>query len=319
MAAGSKYYDIVLYSKTGLGRTTLAGKLLDLENTDDSKIHQFGFQLSKPYSGEPIAGKCELISNEETKVRVLDVPGLSGIVTGQQTTEQKNEEIVRWIGSVQSEFQLRIKRIVYFLPGRGPLSKADGSMQEELKLLHHYFGRQAFDCMVVAATNPRKFQHEFDNSELEETKMVFHTALKMASTEDTDCPPLVYIGFNDTPKEALRKIRGVTVLREGILPSIKEDIGPLYPTQRIRNINYNKDTQPKPYHPTFVPKYALWQKILGGLAYLLLLGIPLLIFYCTSCECKACCESWPGFTNSEKVCSKCGKTSEENGCTTMKK
>ena len=59
--------------------------------------------------------------------------------------------IIRWVMRAQIQFQLKVRRIVYFLPGRGPLEKA--VIQEELRVLYHYFGKDIFDCMVVAATN----------------------------------------------------------------------------------------------------------------------------------------------------------------------
>ena len=300
MAAGQDYFDIVLFGKTGLGRTSLGSKLV---GTDDSKIGGF-------WSSDPEVKKSdELVSNEETKIRVLDVPGLSGLVAKHQTTEQRNEEVVQWIGSIQKEFQLQIKRMVYFLPVRGPLSKADGSMQEELKLLNHYFGRQAFDCMVVVATQLAKFQqHGFDDEDLEETKNVFHTALKKAVDEDMSCPPIVYIGLNDTSEEALGKICHTPVLNESIVPRIKK-IGLFYRNNHSAVGGKRRNDGTVKYHPSLVSRYTSAEKFFGGLAHLALLGLFLLYTYCTGNE------TWPGFTNAEMICAKCQRAPETAGCT----
>ena len=91
----------------------------------------------------------------------IDAPGFSGSSAQQQKgTLQENVQIIECIGKAQDEFELKARRIVYFLPGRGPLEKSDGSIQEELKLLSHYFGKQVFDCVVVVATNPSKERYQ---------------------------------------------------------------------------------------------------------------------------------------------------------------
>ena len=300
MDASQSYFDIVLFGKTGQGRTLLGSKLV---GTDDSKIR--GFWSSDPDISD------ELVSNEETEVRILDAPGLSGLVTGQQTTEQRNEEIVCWIGSVQKKFGLKIKRIVYFLPVRGPLGKADGSMQEELGLLNHYFGRQAFDCMVVVATQSAKFQQlGFDDKDFEVSKEVFHTALKKAIDKDMNCPPIVYVGLNDTPEEALGKIRHAPVLRESIVPRIK-DVGLFYRYSRQEEIRLDigGKTDTVKHHPSLVPRYTFAKRFLGGLAHMLLLGLLLLYTYFTGRG------TWPGFTNAEMICTRCQRAPDTDGCT----
>ena len=42
-----------------------------------------------------------------------------------------------------------VQRLVYFLPDRGPMEKADAVFQEELKVMHFFYGPAIFECMVV--------------------------------------------------------------------------------------------------------------------------------------------------------------------------
>ena len=294
------YCDIVLLGKTGQGKSTLAKKLLDNLETDNTKIRRFSsLNLS--------AESAELLSNEDTKVRVLDVPGLSDPDTQQKATVQRNQEIIQWIGRVLTDdFELKVKRIVYFLPTRGPLEKADGTMQEELKILNHYFGKEVFDCVVVAATNSPKEKYQqvgFDDDDLEKTKRAFHITLKTAiDDEDIACPPVVYIGLNDSPKEALSKIQEALVLKENIVPlRIKDDVGPLY-------------SEMYHHHPSFVQKYSGTEKFRGGIIHVFTFGILLMLWYFRNYNNFRNYNTLPGFTNSDKICKECKQSPKARGC-----
>ena len=63
-------------------------------------------------------------------------------ITGKKlSVKQGNLQIVRWlIRAKESKSQLKLKHIVYFLPVRGPPEKADGTLQEKLQVLYHFFG-----------------------------------------------------------------------------------------------------------------------------------------------------------------------------------
>ena len=74
---------------------------------------------------------CQLISNETTKIRILDTPGFFRDSDG--GSEASLEEITRGAAAsvlatmrnvlrIQAMMQVQFRRIIYFLPVRGPLS-----------------------------------------------------------------------------------------------------------------------------------------------------------------------------------------------------
>jgi hypothetical protein len=89
----------------------------------------------------------ELISNESTKIRVLDVPGFYGEGDAGTTltisVQVANQIALRMrnILRVQSEMKLKLRRILYFLPVHGALRRSDAYLEMELSTLAKYFGR----------------------------------------------------------------------------------------------------------------------------------------------------------------------------------
>jgi len=104
---------------------------------------------------------CEVISNDTTRVRVLDVPGFFGCKsTGSSLSPLESLRnigndslcIMRKILHVQTALGMKFQRILYFLPVRGPLERADAVLQSDLKVMAHFFGKSILQCMVLVAT-----------------------------------------------------------------------------------------------------------------------------------------------------------------------
>ena len=96
------------------------------------------------------------------------------------------------------------------------MDRADGTLQEELQLIHGFLGDDVFKIMVIIATNTYKqgkAESEIDQDDLNTTKEVIVASLKEIVNADIDwCPPIVYIPFNE--QSVLKKIKGSSVLFE---------------------------------------------------------------------------------------------------------
>ena len=73
--------------------------------------------------------KSQLISNETTMVQILDVPGFFGkdcdrlSQTASNSVTAKGLAIMREVLRIQAAMRMNFKRILYFIPERGPLER----------------------------------------------------------------------------------------------------------------------------------------------------------------------------------------------------
>ena len=355
MAVAADYYDIVLLGRTGQGKSTLGNKLLEL-NPKSGRVTKVFTKFVKnaittvtgPFSGFftadditdwtkkhlSVTKECELLANENTRVRVLDSPGFAdseAVSSYGISVYEANLQTFRRIVREQLDPQknMSVRRVLYFLPIRGVMEKADGVFQEELKVMYHYFGAHVFDCMVLIATNHRLYQSVmFTDEMISETKKVVRVALnKVTRGKVSVCPPVVYIGIDDKGKSILSKIKKAKVLNDKcFVPKFEDDtcskcgvktrfsdtsdgkqiLGIIKQVGQGQEILEDYDTSK--CHPFFIPKHTQVAKIVGGLVHVITIGVPLIFETLTGVE------TWPGFTNSDEICPHCRRPPGSKGC-----
>ena len=165
--------------------------------------------------------QCELLTNEDSKIRVLDVPGFfSPHNMGEaKNTIDSNLATVRHIIHIQATEKLKFMRVVYFLPG-GPLTRSDRTIQIEIHNMVKFFGRTIFRCMVLVSTIAAHISRspdipsetKFPKKEQEQCRRYFQKILVREfeeRQEDTDGlpePPIIFIAMTDTCEEILEKV-----------------------------------------------------------------------------------------------------------------
>ena len=352
----SDYYDVMLVGKAGRGKSTLGNKLLQVLTTEPAAIKNYGcgatpaanshlaqsarFLTASDFSADKkrmisVTQDCQLLSNENTRIRVMDTPGFVDGKLSRGRPRSVYEETLFTFRKVLREHgnprnRLKFRRIVYFLPERGVLEKAAGDLQDELKVMHYFYGDAIFNCMVIIATNPPKKKIQdlgMDEEDLQETKEVFQIAMQQAVPTVSKCPPIVYMGLNDTDTEALAKIKGAKVLKDEVFAATFRDNICSKCGVKIRFHSARKDkrigiinpatNEILPYedskcHPYFVQKFSTAAKFFGGLGHIVTLGTGLTYSKITGEE------SWPGFANSEEICPRCKCSPGSEGCCVVK-
>jgi hypothetical protein len=279
---------------------------------------------------------CQVISNDTTKIRVLDVPGFfgkdvggagEGRTLGERVTAS-GLRIMREILRIQAVLHLNIKRIIYFIPQRGGLVRPDKMLMMELQQMVHYFGRSIFDCMVLAATAcPDVFdfipEHviPFKTETEEKTRRYFLEALYEQSPGDPlpdGKPPLIFISLHDTCEAILENVQGAEVHRNElrlefdhrtcVRCGLKAKLIPGENNETEKKVACYAGDDPttcilyeeSKCHPWLKSKYWTITKIVGGIAHLVTLN---------QWEGR-----WPGFQNDDEICVECGKVPGEPGC-----
>ena len=367
-------YDVLLLGKTGMGKSTLGNKLLQISTMPENMLHvvkpkiepaihkdqpclvykndfvseteccelylEASFKTSDDVINnqsprkileqqqQSVTDTCKMVDNKKTGVRVLDTPGFSDTRHSSASLYEGNLQIFRWIVREQRNRgkNLKIRRVLYFLPERGVPEKADRGIQDELKLIHHFFGPDIFNCIVIIATNRKDERYQrlgFTEEDAHEAQSLFKLSYKLATGEELHkCPPVVYIPVNHSEEEVVSDIKKAKVIDDKVfVPRFQDGVCSRCAIRFIRNSKNEgicvADVEHTAYnttrcHPVFVPKYSTGEKIQGGLAHIATLGTALLYEAITEKE------TWPGFTNSDEICPSCKLSPGSKGCLQVK-
>lgn len=276
--------------------------------------------------------ECEVLSNETSKVRVMDVPGFfdgtSLKFKGQNpdssinSLQINNLDIMRRIVRIQTTLGMKFHRILYFLPCRGPLERASAHLKLELEWMKHYFGKHIFQCMVLVATVTSHISEDDDYPEHKKfpekiviaTKAIFQEALEEVFCGDdtpgdnvVPDPPLIFISMTDSCEKILEKVKRAydTDVRLNLEfdPKTCAHCGVRFGMVKGQRVTCHFQSNTIPYeestcHPRFVAKYTRADKVWGEFKHVVLF--------------KWVKNPWPVFTGEE--CANCKGNSDSNGC-----
>ena len=224
----SEYYTIAMFGKSGIGKSTTGCKLLDIYDeshsqyaikewqcTDKSLLKQTSDNERKAFACSKGAGsvtkQCQLLSNEQSMIRVLDIPGFADSKGNTKSTIERNGALMDSVLAIQKELAIKFQRILYFLPIRGPLERADVYLQDEMKILFYYFGESVFNCMVIILTKTRRDTSDFSKEEYEDIDEALLYTMQEVK-ENKTCPPVLHIPFNASATELLKLIKSKKVI-----------------------------------------------------------------------------------------------------------
>ena len=249
--------------------------------------------------------RCQVFSNETTKTRVLDVPGFFGEdFSGKPKQDTANKvtitgvRIMREILRIQALLRMHFRRIIYFIPERGPLERPHKVLQMELEQMLHYFGKAIFNCMILVATQPANVykyippdQVPFSDEDHVTTRDNFVITLRRALSEDDGSadnaiPPIVFISMRDSCEEVMKKVKEASVISQQLtIPfecqacsrcGLKAKWLRNKENKKVKIACYAGEDPSLsiPYeesrcHPMIVPKYYEITKIIGGIAHVI--------------------------------------------------
>ena len=131
-----QYADITIWLGEGIKDSEFETHLrfLDYSRTKDKPHEEVNKGRSAMSNVFKSTADCEVLSNETSKIRVMDVPVFfdgAGILsdkakkvkdrTFMEQLDDSNLDIMRKIVRIQTALSMKFKRILYFLPVRGPL------------------------------------------------------------------------------------------------------------------------------------------------------------------------------------------------------
>lgn len=279
--------------------------------------------------------KSQLISNETTKIRILDVPGFFGKDQYDRTPEMAPDRvrakalaIMREVLRIQATMRMNFKRIIYFIPERGPLERCHEILRMELEHMVHYFGKSIFDCMALAATiNPDVYQFlqagvtPFSNDAEMKTRQKFQEALSYVLPQGEQLPnlkpPIVFVSMNDTCEEIFMKIHSAPVIFDGVRLAFDHRtcarcglktkiLGEGENEVKVACYVGEDPSKSIPHeeshcHPMIISKYWKITRVLGGIAHII--------------TGKVFLGKWPDFHNpDDEVCVHCAQVPGTRGC-----
>ena len=170
--------------------------------------------------------KCEVLSNETSKIRIINFLGFfDEAIQLPMSTRDINvtmQKILYILTTLSMKFT---GRILYFLSCRGPLDRHGAAMLSlELRWIASVFNHDntIFKSMVLVATVPPHLSkmnipddNKFTQEDVKVTKDFFRQALdKIMSNNPAVAavdPPLIFISLTDTCEQILAKIKAATV------------------------------------------------------------------------------------------------------------
>ena len=292
-----------------------------------SKPHEMINMIRKEEGSERTrTTDCEVFSNDTTRIRVLDVQGFfdqdslgsCGQLSpgdAQVNAARSNIGIMRKIIRVQTILNMKFKRILFFIPVRGALERADAVLQLELKVLTHYFGMRVLKKLVLIATNPPQVSalslaedQVFPEDTRKGTMQYFKKCLEILFPDERNFPdfPLIYISLNEPCESILRKVQEAKVDGE----DIKLELNPatcqlcgkrvgIVKGERVACYIHQFTEDKIPYeeslcHPKLIPDYKQRHRIAEALARIFTFGyVKSLAKFFNLNEICVCCQEAP--------------------------